>query len=213
MAQPVTTLLCFAVKEEAAPFRKLSGERADLYAIVTGMGAQNTERSFRAALEKWQPTQVITSGFAGGLNPELPLGAVLFSADGNFPLSDKLRAAGAKAARFHCATKVAVTRDDKATLYKSTGADAVEMESAIIRRLCHEHGILSATVRVISDTATEDLPLDFNQLMTTEMKMDFAKLASALMRSPGKIPALMRFQKSIQFTANKLAETLNRATS
>ena len=50
-------------------------------------------------------------------------------------------------------------------------------------------------MRVILDTANEDLPLDFNQLMTADQKMSYGKLALALVKSPGKVGALLRLQK------------------
>lgn len=213
MPQPVTTLLCFAVKEEARPYLTLAGTSSNTAVIVTGMGAKNTEKSFLAALTRWQPSRVITSGFAGALNPNLALGTVVFDVDSTCALTDGLRRAGAKAVRFHCAAHVAATCAEKAELLRSTGADVVEMESEIIRQLCRERNIPSATVRVISDTAEEDLPLNFNELMTPEMNMDLGKLALKLIRNPGKIPELMKFQKRVTLAANNLASTLKAVIS
>ena len=67
-----------------------------------------------------------------------------------------------------------------------------------------------ATVRVISDTADETMPLDFNTLTTSDMKMDYAKLVLALLRVPGKLPALLRLQRQTQAAARVLALFLQR---
>ena len=207
----------FAVNEEARPFfdpALLRPRGASVWApvriLVTGMGAANAEREFLVALAGAHrpPEFVLTCGFAGGLAPHLSTGTVVFEADPNFPLSDRLRAAGAKNARFHCARRVIISVAEKAELYRTTGADAVEMESEIIRRLARERGIPSATVRVISDAASETLPLDFNALMTPEMELDFARLIGCLVRSPGKIPELIRFGGRTKRASARLAGVL-----
>jgi adenosylhomocysteine nucleosidase len=206
-------VVCFAGKEEARAFQKLVGERGDLKVILVGMGRRNAERAIRAALAKERPQLVLTCGFAGGLRPELALGTVVFAADPETGLEPALLAAGAKPARFHCADKVAATAEKKRALWEATGADAVEMESQVICALCREQHIPCATVRVILDTANEDLPLDFNQLMTAKQKLSYGKLALTLAKSPGKIGALLRLQKEGEAAAGKLAVVLGRITA
>jgi adenosylhomocysteine nucleosidase len=201
-------LVCFALKEEARPFQPWAGERDGIKIILVGMGKRNAERTIRAALAQEQPQLVLTCGSAGGLRPELTIGTVVFDADAETGLEPALLAAGAQRARFHCSARVATTVAEKRALRQSTGADAVEMESEIIRAVCREQKIPSATVRVILDTAEEDLPLDFNQLMTAEQKLCYARLAVALLKSPGKVGALLLLQKHSQAAAGKLAQVL-----
>ena len=202
--------MCFAVKEEAEAFQPWAREREHLKVILVGMGTRNAERAIRAALTKERPRLVLTCGFAGGLRSDLARGTVVFSANPETGLEPALLAAGAKPARFHCAERVVATAEEKRALRDSTGADAVEMESQTIRAVCREQKIPGATVRVILDTAQEDLPLDFNQLMTPRQKISYGKLALALARSPGKVAALLRVQKQAQAAAGKLAEVLVR---
>ncbi len=176
---------------------------------------------------------MLTCGFTGGLSPDLKLGDVAFEIGrrrdefhespienetgirGAHPseklsLREKLLAAGAKPAKFFCADRIATTVAEKKKLRVETGADAVEMESAAIHAVCHERGIHCATVRVISDTANEDLPLDFNALAKPDKSLDFGRLAWAIVKSPGKIGALITLQKKTSFAAEQLAAVLEK---
>ncbi|HEY5297142.1 MAG TPA: hypothetical protein VIK59_04395 [Verrucomicrobiae bacterium] len=249
------TLICFALKEEAAPFRKIAAGKSDISILLTGIGRQNAEKSVREFLNScrsrgdeiqikekletpdivsYKPDLVLTCGFAGGLNPDLKLGEIVFdifssssrceSAQiktanepeptdvGGYEWERKLIAAGAKPVKFFCADRIAITVAEKKKLRDETGADAVEMESAAIHEICHAQKIPCATVRVISDMANENLPLDFNALAKPDKNLDFGKLALAIAKSPGKIPALMKLQKQTQFAAERLAEVLAKIT-
>jgi nucleoside phosphorylase len=225
-------LVCFALKEEAAPFRKMAAGRPDISILITGIGRKNAEKSVRDFLSVNSPKLVLTCGFAGGLNPDLKLGDVVFEIDpfssrsrGNetqtkknletphvvsYNLDEKLPAAGAKPAKFFCADRITTTVAEKKKLRAETGADAVEMESEAIQAFCRERGIPCATVRVISDTANEDLPLDFNRLFKPDMSLDYSKLTLAILKSPGKIGALLKLQKQTRFAAEQLAEVLSK---
>jgi adenosylhomocysteine nucleosidase len=226
----MTTLICFALKEEAAPFRKMAAGKSGISILITGIGRQNAEKSVREFLLTNSPELVLTCGFAGGLNPDLKPGDVVFETSfarssrgdeaqikiGNqseppyVGCNEKLADAGAKPAKFFCADRIATTVAEKNILRAETGADAVEMESAAIHAVCRERGIPCTTVRVISDAASEDLPLDFNALLKPDKSLDHGKLAWAIARSPGKIGALLKLQKQTRFAAERLAEILSK---
>lgn len=202
-------VLCFfAVVEEATPFRRLVRRRSDLLIETTGMGSRRARTAASRALQQKRPSLVLTCGFAGGLNPALPRDTVVFSADDKFPLDEALRAAGAVRGRFECADRILVTAVEKAALWRRTGADAVDMESGAIRLVCREQGVPSATVRVISDAADEDLPLDFNRLASSDFEFKYARLARELARRPAKLPELFRFRRRLTEAANRLAAVL-----
>lgn len=201
MSKPV--LVCFAVPQEAKPFLKLIGQDRDVRVLVTGMGARNAERSLLATLGTFSPRRVFTCGFAGALDPALQIGDVV--------CEPGTVIAGVRSVQFTCTERVAVTVAEKSALRASSGADAVEMESAVITRLCVARGLSCATVRVISDTAHEDLPLDFNSLLTKDDVLSPAKLALALLKAPQRIPALMRLGRNSALAAGRLAKVLHQA--
>jgi adenosylhomocysteine nucleosidase len=202
-------LVCFAMNEEAQAFRRVLGRQPQLKILLTGIGRRNARIAVGRVFEFEQPTLVLTCGFAGGLNPELKIGDLVFSTE-EPALRQKLKFAGGRAAEFYCAARVAVTTAEKMELRRTTGADAVEMESEAIHALCRERGIPCATVRVISDTANEDLPLDFNRLSNPDLSLNYGKLALAVAKSPGKIPALLRLQRHSRVAAERLAEVLGK---
>jgi nucleoside phosphorylase len=218
----MSTLICFALKEEAAPFHAVAARHPGVITLIVGIGRQNAEKTVRGFLPSVSPKLVLTCGFAGGLNPDLKIGDVVFeignrqSAIGNqlepphVVSYEKMVAAGARPAKFFCADRIATTVAEKKALRAETGADVVEMESAAIHAVCAERGIPCVTVRVISDTADEDLPLDFNALAKPDKSLDFGKLAWAIAKSPGKIGALMALQKKTSFAAKRLAVVLEK---
>jgi adenosylhomocysteine nucleosidase len=216
-------LVTFAVPEESRPFLRAWGDVtaskptrcgparwrfADLDVLVTGMGSRNAQRSIEAFLRDQHPRWVITAGFAGGLDPGCPHGTVGLSSDPDFidsGVSDRL---GLVPMTFHESLRVVPTPQAKAELRRQSECQAVDMESATIRRACYGRRIPSATIRVISDDAGEALPLDFGALMGPDDQMDWTRFALTLLRSPSLIPELIRFQRRLSKCSEGLAKGL-----
>ncbi|MDX1951573.1 MAG: hypothetical protein SFY81_05280 [Verrucomicrobiota bacterium] len=200
------TLVCFAVKEEMKFFKPVTGSQT----LITGMGGRNADLAIRQALANRKPELVLTCGFAGGLHPSLEANAIVFECDPGTRLETVLTSVGARRCSFHFARRVAITPSEKNELWKQTGMDAIEMESQSIHNVCREERVPCATVRVISDTAHESLPLDFNLLMNHQQKLNYGKLGILLLKQPQKIGELMSFQKQTIAAAQHLGEFLNR---
>ena len=201
-------LVTFAVKEEAKPFTQLIGSPPALRVLLTGIGPRNAHRAIRAALAQEKPARVLSSGFAGGLRPDLPAQTIVFSADKETGWEPALIAAGARPAHFHGVERVATTVEEKRALWQATGADAVDMESQVICAVCREQQLPCAIVRIILDTADTNLPLDFNQYLTADQQVDVPKLTRAVLLSPRKIRALLQLQQQGKATAQKLGHFL-----
>ena len=204
-SKPSNILVTFAVKEEAKFFKPPPGVKV----VVTGMGRRNAFLAVEKFLAAEKPNGILTCGFAGGLNPMLELGAIVYDVDEGAPWEKALFASKGKLAKFDCANRVAVTADEKYRSWQVTGADAVEMESDTIREMAKRHGIPSATIRSISDTAHQNLPLDFNRMMTPDHRIDFAKLTARLLLKPRLIAELLRFQGQTITAAQSLGQFLD----
>lgn len=221
-------LLVVAIPEEYRPlFRRLGNGRpnrnrpvkrgrfgieaqlAGVRLLCTGMGPRNAREAFADALAAQRPPWIITGGIAGGLDPRLVCGEARFDADPGFPKLADFTRLGLISGRFVLVDRVAATGSAKGRLRRETGADLVDMESAAIRDICRAEGVPSATLRTVSDTADEDLPLDFSQLVDADQQLVWWKLAAAILGSPGRIPRLMRLQRSVSLATERLAEILS----
>ena len=198
-------LICFSSKTESRFFRR---RRPDVSVLHTGIGRCNAKAALEDCLAKQRPELIITSGFAGGLNPELRLHSLLFEKSGTHPLFGRLSGLPFREGRFCCRDRIVVTAKEKRLLWRSGGWDAVEMESAGIHEIARSRRIPCLTLRAISDAAHESLPLDFNRLLTLRMKADFGKLCGALCWNPGRLLAFVRFYGSIVKTSRALSGAL-----
>lgn len=179
-----------------------------LQIVLTGIGPRNARRTLETLLETQTPSRVISSGFAGGLDPDLLSGDLVHAGFTDAGCRTRLAGLGAREARFLTVERIAVSVAEKRSLRQASGADAVEMESGTIQAVCADRQVPCAILRVISDPANEPLPLDFNALLTADQRLDPAKMARALLRSPGRLPVLLSFHFRVRRAAGRLAMAL-----
>lgn len=228
-------LVTFAVANEFAAwrrqhdFRQVAHEPFALYvaeiggntvrALLTGMGTAAATEATRWALAS--PADIcISSGFAGALNPELAVGAVLagrlilraereLAVASDHQLLAVAQEAGARqVSRFLTSEHLIADAAQKVAL--AGEADAVEMESFVILAEAARHGVRAAAIRSVSDSASYSLPYDFDQARDARGQIKIGALMNQVMHQPQRLPALLRFARDCRFAARELADFLDR---
>jgi nucleoside phosphorylase len=106
------------------------------------------------------------------------------------------------------ADQVLVKAADK-KIYSSR-AEAVDMESFGIATEAGAWGLRTVVVRAISDSAVEDLPLDFNRTLSDNEQISVSKVLIQLAKRPSAIPAMVKFGLQSRRAAESLATFLDK---
>lgn len=147
----------FALRRGAA--RAAAGE---VTVFRTGMGPKAADLAVREALHDpaLHGAAVLTTGFCAGLAPGMRPGDVVVSDDGHESeaLAAALKAAGHTVHIGTLAESDHVVRGAERTALRATGAIAVDMESAAMRRAALAEGARHvAAARVVVDTPEYEL--------------------------------------------------------
>jgi hypothetical protein len=67
------------------------------------------------------------------------------------------------------------------------------MESFEIVKAASAWGARSVVIRAISDSATEDLPINFNLTLSDKKEVSLSKVLIQIAKNPLALPALIRF--------------------
>ena len=164
--------------------------------VANGPGAPLVKQ---ALAEKRRVQLMISTGFCGALDPELRVGDIIVTS--NLPQASL----PFKRGTIHSASRVVVTKEEKQDLRNSTGASAVDMEAATVEQKAREWGVPFLCIRVVSDAASDDMPLDFNQFRDADGRFSRSRIVRAALRQPfTSIPALLRLHKSCRHASEKL---------
>jgi adenosylhomocysteine nucleosidase len=153
----------------------------------------------KALVRQRNVSGVISTGYCGALDPSLRIGDIVVS--GEAPSTNQPFVQG----KIHSVDRVAVTAKEKKELWNATKAVAVEMEAAAVAEKAAEWGVPFRCVRVVSDDAGEDLPLDFNEIRDEAGRFALHRVAlQAIARPFNMIPALLRLDRNCRYAGKKL---------
>jgi len=184
--------------------------KEEIAVLHTGVGEYSARDRIQSFLVDHRPHFLISSGFVGGLDPDLALGAVLVATNYSTP-------ALCASARSFFETDPSVYFGDlttqsvpaeslaaKQSLFLETTALGVDMETAALAQACAEASILFLSLRAISDTARQPLPVPFSAWFDPmSQKARPLALLAYLSAHPGVIPEFVRFVRGV-FQSKKI---------
>src|SRR5271165_440629 len=196
------------------------GQRAILVANGAGpkLAAAAVEIARRAVmvadLSSSRLEAIVSIGVCGGLNPSLTPGQVL--------CPKKVLALDVQEV-FGCHTieaahefvsgvaisidRVAGTLEEKKKLHEQ-GGDVVEMEAAGVASKAIQAGLPFYCIKVLSDSADDEMPLDLNEMRTTEGRFARGKIGSYALTHPNVLPGLLRLRRRSEEAAGVLGDFL-----
>jgi len=211
------------ISKELAEFRSSAagGEEAqEMRILLTGMGREtclDTLRSF-GGFRSGTPDIVVSSGFAGALIDGIPAGTVIAPArthplqgDADVVSDETLRNEAVRLGALPISTMVTSVYLAKTAKEKSRLAfygEAVDMESALIMEWFKKTGAAVMALRVVSDVASKNLPLDFDRCLTPQGAIKPMSFVNQIVRRPSNLPELVRFGKQSYQAGQALARFL-----
>lgn len=205
-----------ALEAEARPLDPPARRRGGLAALadgtmlaVSGIGRAAAAQAARAlvaagcrALASW--------GLAGGLDPALACGAILLPEEVMLEGRASLRTAAAWREPLERAleTRWPVIRGNlltsgralgtvaqKAAAFRDTNAAAVDMESFAVGEVAMAQGVPFIAVRVIVDTAADELPAALADVADTGAPLSIGRLVGGVIAEPSGIGSLLRLAR------------------
>jgi adenosylhomocysteine nucleosidase len=156
----------------------------------------------RALVDRKDVNAIVSTGFCGGLDPALKVGEIVVS--GEMKIASPHPAIHGNV---FTSREVAVTRDAKLRLRAQTGAVAVDMEAEAVQSKAKEWGVPFGCVKVVSDTAHEDMPLDFNQYRSPSGDFLRTRIALAAMAHPFSVlPRLTELDRNCGRASDSLGD-------
>jgi adenosylhomocysteine nucleosidase len=194
-------------REHSVPGTKLPCYSSENISVVcSGIGGIAAARAADVVLETLKPDLLISVGFAGALDPRLPVGEVIIPRVVISAETGKEYEAIAGDAVLVSTDRVAGA-DKKRLLRERYSAQAVDMEAAAIAERAARSGIPFLAVKAISDEAAIDLP-DMTPFIALDGRFDSLRFSVHLLLQPSRWRTTWLLAKHTRLAARRLDEKL-----
>jgi adenosylhomocysteine nucleosidase len=176
--------------------------------VANGPGPALAGEAVEIAKGREKLTGLVSTGFCGALDPTLKLSDIFVATE--VGLGQALPVANLaphQSGTLLSVNRVAVTSTEKSQLHQ-TGAAAIEMEAAGVAAKAQEYNLPFYCIRVVTDTAAESFPLDFNQMRDASGRFSRPKILAAAFRNPSVFPKLLKFNKISKHASQALGDFL-----
>lgn len=166
--------------------------------------------------QQFQPTMVFSCGFAGGLQPNLEVGTVVWAKDIINSSNERWRTTVPQPEKtipdlFYgdllTCKKLIGTASEKALLHEQSRATVVDMESVAMAKICHQRHMPFCALRVISDDAHTNLSPRLLQLLGPN-GVSIPAVLAGIVRRPILIVELLRLARHSRIAGKNLALVL-----
>jgi adenosylhomocysteine nucleosidase len=182
-----------AIEMEAKAVRGMLPTGADVRAI--GINGSRLRTIGECAAEV-----VIIAGLGGALDPSLGVGDVVLDDRGGLVAG----LVELRRGRIHTAGRIVSSVQEKASLFRATGALAVDMEQSLVQSMAEQHAMRWLGVRAVSDTAQEALDPAMLGFVDDLGRPKPAAIAIGLLRRPALVGQLRRLEKSAAIALDRL---------
>jgi adenosylhomocysteine nucleosidase len=187
----------------------LNGRAAVL--VANGPGPRLAGQAAQIARKREELNALVSTGFCGALDAALQACDIFVATELDRAHEGAVQPLAVTTDRPHQTGKllsmdrVASSAAEKAELRK-TGCGAVEMEAAGVAAKAGEWNLPFYCIRVVTDTAAESFPLDFNRMRDSAGRFNRAKILGAALRRPTVFPELMKLNRRSKDAAKALGD-------
>lgn len=194
---------CFSAEDTGGtPVPRNAKGARDIEVISIGIRAVRGsvwQSALRSAAQSSE-TIVIVAGLGGGLDPSLRVGDVVIDAPDEMRIHDLPFRFGS----IHTSADMICTPQDKSRLFQSTSALAVDMETALVRKVAAQYRVPVIAVRAISDAAHAAIDPELLALVDDLGRPRAGRIALALVKRPARALALRRLGRDTRLALRRL---------
>jgi len=179
--------------------------------VANGPGPKLAGRATEIARKHQELKGLVSTGFCGALNPALQPCDIFVATEimgVAYALSVPRSSERVKSGKLLSIDRVVSNAAEKTDLHQ-TGPDAVEMEAAGVALKAAQWNLPFYCVRVVTDTSTENFPLDFNRMRDADGRFSRIRIMAAALRRPGSVlPELLKLNKRFRDASRALGDFL-----